>query len=276
MPRRTSFSTLALLIASVGCDRLRDEPPAPPPAEASEHASVAPSSSSTTSAPPRPSSSVPPRARPRVASSREGETSVEALFERARAALQATDDAEVVRCLFPEARRAWLGEALLAIEIEAQVPRYEDSIARRRALGALRDRVVAHLAEEGPASRPRELTVDAVEAAILERVDAPDVLLAELLGVSRRMGHPLDPVGAATSGEIASERAPRRPPPFAVPRPPDRAGLARALRRIERSSELAEVHLVDDRGIALVRGADGGLEPIRLVRRGDTVWIDES
>jgi hypothetical protein len=178
-----------------------------------------------------------------------------------------------VRCLAPAPRRAWLADALLAIEIEAQDPRYQDDLARRRAVGALRDRVVSHVRDHRSGGRPASLGAAEVGAALLARIDDPDALLAELLAVSRSLGHPLDPVGAVEQARLGA--ASSRPQALVDDRPPP-AGLARALRRIARSRELAEVHLEDGRGIALVRAPDGGLEPVRVVRSADTLWIDES
>ncbi len=225
-----------------------------------------PTASASSAAPPAPPRPASPR-------DREGETSVEALFDRAREALAASDEAVVVRCLEPAARRAWLGDALLALEVTAQDPLYQDDMSRRRALALLRERMVAHLVDpKRPAGRPPSLGAASVGDALLDRVDDPDALLAELLSVSRALGRPLDPVGAVEEGRVVSD--PRRAAP-PVP-PPPRAGLARALRRIDTARDLAEVTLEDDHGIALVRATDGGLEPVRLARRGDTLWIDES
>ena len=176
-----------------------------------------------------------------------------------------------MRCLAPEARRSWLSDVLLAIEVEAQDPRYQHELSRRRAVGLLRDRVLSHVRGGQAGDPPPSLGAAAVGAALLERIDDPDVLLAELLQVARGLGHPLDPVGAVDHGRLGGAPAPRRPEPAAWP-----AGLSRALRRMERSRDLAEVHLEDGAGIALVRAPDGGLEPIRILRRGDTLWIDES
>lgn len=199
---------------------------------------------------------------------------MEALFDRAREALAAGDDEVIVRCLEPAARRRWLGDALLAIEVASQEPRYQHDMGRRRAIAALRERMLAHIGDrQKPAGRPPVLGASAVGDALLERVDAPDQLLAELLTVSRSMGRPFDPVGAVEQGRVVAD--PQGAPPPPVP-PPARAGLARALRRIDGARELAEVTLEDDHGIAMVRAADGGLEPVRLVRKGDTLWIDES
>lgn len=274
---------LALALALTGCGdgaSTSSASTAPPPSDASGGPAALLGSSSgaspgpSASALPKPFSSV-PRAVPGPRD-REGETSVEALFDRARQALAEGDDATLVRCLEPAARRRWLGDALLTIEIEVQIPRYEDQLGRRRALGALHDLVKLQVGREGPA-RPSALSPDAVEGAMLDRVKAPDALLADLLTASRALGYPLDPVAAAQEGQLGPSPA-SAPPAVGLPRAPPSppAGLARALRRIERAKDLAEVHLEDARGIALVRGNDGGLEPVRLVRQGDTVWIDES
>lgn len=227
--------------------------------------SPAPTASASSSArAPRPQ-------RPPTPREREGDTSVEALFDRAREALMSGDDLVVVRCLAPEARRAWLSDVLLAIEVEAQDPRYQHELARRRAVGLLRDRVLSHVRGGEPGDPPPSLGAAAVGAALLDRIDDPDVLLAELLQVARGLGHPLDPIGAVDHGRLGDTRP--RPPPAPTAWP---AGLSRALRRVERSRDLAEVHLEDGAGIALVRLPDGGLEPIRILRRGDTLWLDES
>lgn len=261
---------LASLSAACGEDAPALPPPAASPAVLEVLANASPPTSASALPPPISSAPRPPKAPPE----REGDTSVEALFDRARLAIAEGDDATLVRCLEPTRRRAWLGDALLAIEVEVQIPRYEDELGRRRALGVLHDLVRLHVGAEG-AGRPAALTPDAVELALLDRVKSPDALLAELLSASRMLGHPLDPVGAAQEGRVGPGRdQPVVGAPGPEPSPP--AGLARALRRIERARDLAEVHLEDARGIALVRGADGGLEPVRLVRLGDTVWVDES
>jgi hypothetical protein len=277
MPRRIlgPALTAALALSPAGVLAACGESQAPPSPAPRDPSSSAPAPQSASSASTGASAAPPPSSsRPRP-SSREGETSVEALFARARDALRAGDDASLVLCLEPGARRTWLADTLLAIEIEAQVPRYQDELARRRGLSALRERVVRHLTDRKPGERPSSLDPEVVEAALVDRVGAPDALLAELLTVSRGLGHPLDPVGAASEGRVRSDVSPG-PAPRASAAPPARSGLARALLRIDRSRDLAEVHLEDDQGIALVRAPDGGLEPVRLVRRGDTLWIDES
>src|SRR5690606_30524588 len=135
-PRAPRTSWLVALGASLVASCGGDTPPRATGTAAAPLATVAATGPSTAAKGPPSTSAAPRRRHARGARAREGETSVEALFDRAREALAAGDDLGLVRCLEPGSRRRWLTDALLAIEVEAQDPRYQDDLARRRAVGA--------------------------------------------------------------------------------------------------------------------------------------------
>lgn len=262
MPEAAFLPTaLALAALGVACD---EQPPAP--GERSEPlASVAARGERSTprATPARPT-------RPPTPPLVEGAPSAEEVMARFERALAAGDAAELLGCIHPETRRAWLGDLLVELAVDSTDARLAVPLEERRRKEELRALLRAHGALI--AERPTSLDQRSLARGLLAGVRDPDGLHVALLDFARRSGAELDPVRAL---------APKARVPLGGPRPSASAEPLTRLAKRVRGARIAKGRTGAASGeggaaFAHLVEVESTLQALRFRRDAERVWLDES
>lgn len=200
----------------------------------------------------------------------EGAPSAEAVMARFERALDAGDAAELLGCIHPETRRAWLADLLVELAVDSTDARLAVPLEERRRKEELRALLRAHGALI--AERPASLDQRSIASGLLAGVRDPDGLFVALLDFARRSGAELDPVRAL---------APKARVPLGGPRP---SASAEPLTRLANRVRGARI----PKGRTGAAFGEGGaafahlvevetkLQALRFRRDAERVWLDES
>jgi hypothetical protein len=190
-----------------------------------------------------------------------------ARFERA---LGSGEAAELLGCIHPETRRAWLADMLVELAVDSTEARLAVPLEEGRRKEELRSLLRAHGALI--AERPKSIDPRSIARGLLADVRDPDGLFVALLDFARSHGAELDPVRALSPPARAPLDGPR-PSSSAEPL----ARLAQRVRgaRIPKGRTGAASGEGGGRFSHLVE-VDATLQALRFRRDADRVWLDES